>query len=907
MKIEKVFNALDAKHWGLSQEEYEERIAQHGANEIIFEKRVTPLKILWAQLWNPLVGVLLLAAIISLLAGKQIDTLVIAVVIILNTLIGFFQEFKAERAVEALRDSTAPEAKILRNYPDIKECRETQIPAKNVVPGDVILLVAGDKVPADARLFEAYNLEVDEAMLTGESTTVSKHSEPLKAELSTGDRLNLVYGGTIITQGRGKAVVYATGKQTELGKIARLIEETETTETPLRKQVFELTKKLGLLTVIVVVAIIGLGLLRGLKLLDVFLFALAGAVSSIPEGLPAVLTITLAVGVNRMARNNAIIRKLHAVDTLGAATVIVTDKTGTLTTNQMTVKEIFGSGKLTKVGGVGFKPTGNFTQNDEKINPNDQPDLLFTLEAAALCNDAQLIEHIHNGKKEWEAAGDPTETALLVAAAKSGHQRQNLVQEKPRIDEIPFSSEKKFMTTFHKALEGATLAFVKGAPEVVLNLCNQVRMNENDLPLTDKDKEAFEGENHRMASAGMRVLAIAYRPIKDNQTKKIKAEIENGNPGLVFLGLMGMIDPPRPEVPATINRCHRANIRVIMATGDHQLTAEAIAHEVGIIKGGEKVITGVQLDEMDDPTLDNIINSTAVFARVSPTHKHRIVESLRRNGHIVAMTGDGVNDAPALKAAEIGVAMGITGTDVTKETAEMILTDDNFASIVEAIEQGRVVFQNVRKVVKFLLATNIGENLVILSSLAFLPVAGLIFTPVQILWVNLVTDGLLDIAIAMEPKEGDVMDKKPRPLNARIINKDIIFNIIFVAIFMAVGTLFIYSTANPTQNGIYASTMGFTTLAMFQVFNAFNVRSRHTSIFKLGFFSNPWLIGAIVLSIILQILATRLPFLQTALGTVSLNWQDWAKITVVASTVFVAQELRKLVAGMIRNHKTRSA
>ncbi len=894
LEVDEVLDILDTGTHGISEEEAKQRLAEYGPNDFATGEKVSKLEILLAQIKNPLVLVLVMAAAISLVAGKQADAIVIAVVIVVNTLIGFFQEYKAEEALEKLKSRAAPEAEVIRDC-DVegsRQCVEMRVDATHIVPGDVLLLDAGDKVPADARLIKAVNLEVDESMLTGESTSVSKGSEPLPEDLPVAERTNLLYGGTMVVEGRGRAVVFATGSETEMGKIATLIQETEKVESPLQQKTRSLGQKLGLLALGVAIITLILGFLRGLEFEDVFLFALASAVSSIPEGLPAVMTITLAVGVNRMARRNAIIRKLHAVDTLGAATVICSDKTGTLTTNEMTVREIVVGDQHFEVTGAGFEPQGKFRSDGDIIDPTAHEGLRIALQAGALCNDAHLIEHYSHNDSDyrWEIRGDPTEGALVVAAAKAGKQKETLEDRFERIDEIPFSSKTKWMATFHRTPEGKIWAFVKGAPETILDMSSQYREGGAIRDMGREPRDRFEQANHEMADEALRVLGLAYRIFDEDEVKSFKEKLQNGGDGLIFVGLVGMIDPPRPEVPMAVRRCRNAGIRVIMATGDHQRTAEAIARDIGILGEHEESLVGSDVAQMDDDALDEAVKQTAVFARVDPAHKHRIVEALRRNGEVVAMTGDGVNDAPALQAADIGVAMGISGTDVTKETAEMVLTDDNFASIVNAIEEGRVVFQNVRKVVKFLLATNIGEDITLLSALAFMPGAGLIITPVQILWVNLVTDGILDITLALEPQESDVMEDPPRRTDAGIINREILQNIAYVALFMAVGTLWIFN-----RGAQEAQTMAFTTLAMFQVFNALNCRSRTKSVFQLGFFANRYLMGAIALSITLQVAAIRLPFMQTALGTVPLTRSEWGLIALVASSVFIAEEIRKMI------------
>jgi len=899
LNVEESLAHLDTSWQGLTHEQARQRLVQYGPNSIETEKKFSKLALLLAQFKNPLVLVLVAAAIISLIADHAVDAIVIGVVIVFNSLIGFFQEYRAEKALDALLSRSAPEAKVLRDCPNTVGCIETRVKAAELVPGDIIILEAGDKVPADARIIEAANLEIDEAMLTGESLAVAKTTEPLPAELTMAEWRNVAFSGTIVTYGRGKAVVFATGVHTQIGKIAELIQETDKAESPLQKQTANLGKNLGLLALVVSTITLLAGLLRGLGWVDMFLFALAAAISSIPEGLPAVMTITLAVGVNRMAQRNAIIRRLPAVDTLGAATVICTDKTGTLTTNQMTVQQISVGERLARVSGAGFDPHGEFEVEGTQIDAQQDPLFGLALRAAVLCNDAHLV-HAETDHEHWEVSGDPTEGALVVAAEKAGLNKEILDHDYPRIDEIPFSSKHKYMATFHRLSDQQVDVYVKGAPETVLDMCSQWLGDDGPAPLTRDRSEQILQVNTRMAGDALRVLGLAYRSLTPQEVESVKADIQASRGTLTWIGLVGMIDPPRPEVPAAVAQCQRAGIRVIMATGDHQLTGEAIARQVGILHGNERVIAGSELEQMSNAELDAAIGETRVFARVSPAHKHRIVESLQRHGHVVAMTGDGVNDAPALQAAEIGVAMGITGTDVTKETADMVLADDNFASIVSAVEEGRVVFQNVRKVVKFLVNTNIGENLAILGAIALIPDTPLLLTAVQILWVNLVTDGLLDITIAMEPKEADVMDEPPRQRNARIINRDILLNTIFVALFMAAGTLGMFIWAKQKTGALpYAQTVAFTTLAMFQVFNAFNVRSRTRSVFQLGLFTNPYLIGAIILSVTLQVLATLVPFLQIALGTVPLPFEVWGRLVLVASSVFVAQEIRKWIAARL--------
>ncbi len=896
--VQETFRALDTSELGLSEDEAKKRFDLYGPNELEKGKRNAWFIILVNQLKNPLFVVLIAAALISFSVGKAIDTAVIFIVIILNTLIGFFQEYKAETALEALKSMSAPEAQVLRDCPDENGCIETRLKARDIVPGDIIILTAGDKVPADARLFEAINLEIDESSLTGESTVVRKTTDALSEPAPIADRTNLIFSGTAIANGRGKAVIFATGKQTEMGKIANMIKTTEKAETPIKKRTLDLSRKLGLFALLASGLTLAIGLLRGFDFIEIFLFALAAAVSAIPEGLPTVITLTLAIAVNRMAKRNVIIRKLQAVDTLGSATVICTDKTGTLTTNQMTARKIYADKKSINITGAGYEPKGHFEQADNPVDLKENKTFNQLFHTAVLCNDSRLRRREVDGKYRWEIQGDPTEGALIVAAAKAGYEENVLEEKMHRIDEIPFNPKVRYMVTFNRTSQAEVTAYCKGAPETILKMCSKILEDGKEEELTQQSKEKILKNNYEMASDALRVLAFAYQTIKNENIEDFKERIQKGQAKLVFVGLIGMIDPPREEAQQAVELCKKAGIKVIMATGDHKLTAQAIAKDLGIMNADSKIFTGSELDDIDDNKLDAIINDAAVFARVSPAHKYRIVESLRRKGHIVAMTGDGVNDAPALKAAEIGVAMGITGTDVAKETADMVLTDDNFASIVNAVEEGRVIFDNIRKVVKYLISTNTGEVVTILAALILLSGAPLILAPVQILWINLVTDGLLVIPLAIEAKEGDVMYRPPRRPEEKTINRDIMLNVVYVSAFMAIGTLAIFSLN--IQNTIRAQTLAFVTMASFQVFNSLNCRSQTKSIFKVGFFTNRYLLLAIIASLILQFAATSIPVLQTALGTTALSLQDWITAILISSSVLVADEIRKLIRNAVK-------
>jgi len=893
LSVQEAFDKLGSSVDGLTESEVQRRLEQYGGNELVQEKQATKLALFVNQFKNPLIAVLIIAAIISLIVDHAIDAIVIAVVIIINTNIGFFQEYKAETALQALKSLAGPETKVIRKCVKPKQCVEVKIKAKDIVPGDVVALEAGDKVPADARIIQAVNLEVDESMLTGESLPTTKTTDVLEAELPVADRHNMAFSGTIIVQGRGKAVVTATGLNTEIGKIANLINKTERVETPIQKRTKDLSRKLGVFALLASALVFVIAVLRNFDLFETFLFALATAVSAIPEGLPAVLTVTLAVGVNRMAKRNALIRKLQAVDTLGSATVICTDKTGTLTTNQMTVRKLYIDKKIIDVSGEGFVPEGQFSEKEQPIDPSQHDGLKLLLEIGVLCNDSELLPS-EETKQKWRIKGDPTEGALVVSARKAGLNKKELEDKQPRIDEIPFDAKERFMVTFHRKSGETVQVFVKGAPEAILAMCSYALENSTTKEMSTATKNDLLDISTKMASHALRTLAMAYQIIPLNDLNNAKQAIKDKQKTLTFVGFQGMIDPPRGEAKKAVATCKRAGIRVVMATGDHKLTAQAIAEELQIATSKE-ALTGLEIDKLTDQQLDKALADTSVFARVSPTHKYRIVESLRRQGHVVAMTGDGVNDAPALKVAEIGIAMGITGTDVTKETADMVLTDDNFASIVSAIEEGRVIFENIRKVVKYLVSTNTGEIITIIAALILLPSAPLIFTAVQILWINLVTDGLLVIPLAMEPKEVNVMETPPRKPSARIINRDVLFSVVFVGTFMAIGTLWFFTQGIDNGDIIRAQTLAFATIAIFQVFNALNCRSQRLSFFKLGVFRNKYLLLAIAVAFILQILATELPLFQVALGTTSLSLIDWLLVILVASSVFIGDEIRKLI------------
>jgi len=839
------------------------------------------------------VFILIAAAGIAFFINEIVDALVIGIVIIVNMLIGFFQEYRAEKAVEALKSLTAPEAKVLRDCPEMGFCFELRANAREVVPGDVIRLDAGDGIPADARLFEAINIEIDESILTGESTPARKTVEVQSETATVVERRNLIFAGTTVTQGRGRAVVFATGMQTEMGHIARLVTETEKEKTPFTRRTINLSRSLGVFALLASSLILILGLAQGINLGAIFLYALTSAVSAIPEGLPAVITIVLAVGVSRIARRNVIIRRLQAIDTLGSATTICTDKTGTLTTNQMTVQKLFSENRLIHATGVGYAPEGHFEIDGRPVDPSVIDSLGLLLRIGTLCSDARLRRYDHDGEKRWEIYGDPTEGALVVAAAKAGITKEEEEAAFPRLDEIPFDSNLRFMATFHPIDDESVVAYLKGAPGLVIRKCNAV-LEAGEHRLLDKGQRSkILNVTREMAGSALRVLALAYKIIPATKLEDFKETLIKGQADLTFVGLTGIIDPPRDEARNAIAQSKRAGIRVIMVTGDHRLTATAVAKTLDISDEDSSLLTGAEIDQMSDEVLDTAILTTPVIARASPEHKLRIVNALKRNNQVVAMTGDGVNDAPALKAAAIGVAMGIAGTDVAKATSDIILTDDNFQGIVSSIEEGRVSFGNLRKAVEYLVTTNVGEIMTFLLALLLLP-GVLLFAPAQILWINLVTDGVLDVTIAMEPKEEDVMNQPPRKPTAQIIDREMIARIIFLAPLMALGTLWIYFGTLPFDV-LRAQTMAFTTLAMFQIFNALNVRSRTTSVFKLGFRTNKYLLVAIFISFALLVGSTILPIFHTVLHTVPLFISDWALILLVSSTILISEEIRKLI------------
>ena len=873
LPVEEVASRLETRlDSGLSEAEARRRLGEHGPNELEAARAVSPWKLLVEQFENVLILILLVAVGLSIVLGHATEAIVIGAIVLLAAVLGFVQEYRAERAIEALRRMAAPTATVLRAG------EEVDVPARELVPGDVLLLHAGDKASADGRLVEAVNLRVEESALTGESLPVEKQTAEIEGDdLPAGDRTNMVYAGTAIAYGRGSAVVVATGMETEFGGIARMLESIERVKTPLQVSLDRVAMVLARAALVVVLLVVSLGLLRGQPLLEMLLFGTALAVAVVPEALPAVITISLTLAAQRMARRNALVRRLPAIETLGSVSVICTDKTGTLTRDEMTVRKVLVAGELLDVSGSGYEGTGKFSRDGSPADPEGP--LVEALQAAVLASDAQLLAGERNG--ELRVRGDPTEGALLVAAAKAGLDPAGLRQRFPRVDEIPFTSESKRMTTLHQTPDGV-IACSKGAPEVILASCTRQLTASGEATLDDDAREAVLGTARLLAGEALRVLAVARR------SGATRADAERD---LTLLALIGMIDPPRPEARRAVERCRQAGVTPVMITGDHPLTAEAIARELDILTDG-RAVTGAELEAMDDAELEREIETIQVYARVSPEHKLRVVTALQERGHSVAMTGDGVNDAPALKKADIGVAMGITGTDVAKEAASMTLTDDNFASIVAAVEEGRGVFANIKKYLMYLLAANLGEiGLLLGASLLGKPLP---LSAVQILYVNLATDGLPALALSVDPPERDLMRRPPRSRSEGIFTRPVLTLIAVGGAWSALATLGLFVWALSAGKELAeAMTMTFATLVLIEFFKAYNFRSDRASVLTRPF-ANRWLNLAILWELVLVALVINVPFLQDAFGTQALPLQTWLLVAAVAFTIVPVLELAKL-------------
>lgn len=868
-EVDSVLEQLISSRSGLDEAEVRRRLEKYGVNELAGRKQTSAVILFLNQFKNFLIIILLAAAIVSAIMGAPTDALVIILIVVLAAILGFVQEHRAEKDIEALKRMTAPSATVIRGGV------ETEIPARSLVPGDIVVLRSGDRVPTDCRLLEAVNLRVDESVLTGESLSVEKSTEPIDREVPLAERTNLVYMGTTITEGRGLAVVIATGMNTEFGKIGGMLQEIEVVRTPLQRNLDHLGRWIGILTLLVVGVVSVLGVMRGYGLFDMFLWGVALAVAAIPEALPAVVTVGMALGVRRMVRRHALIRRLPAVETLGSTTVICTDKTGTLTQNKMTVRKIHTAGKTINVTGTGYAPEGRFQYNGNTVDPAQHRGLKCVLTIAALCNDSTLREE----KGEWHITGDPTEGALVVAAAKAGVMKDELESSHQRVHEIPFSSERKQMTTIHQT-PGGIYAYSKGAPEIIINKCtHQITETGNTAPLNTQEQEALLQKAHHMAEEGLRVIALAY--------KKLPTENTNGaESSLVLAGLVGMLDPPREEAKKAIKVCRQAGINIVVITGDHVLTAKAVVKELGLEV--EHVFTGKELDNLPEEEFEARVEHIQLYARASPSHKLRIIKALQKKGEVVAMTGDGVNDAPALKKADIGIAMGITGTDVSKEASDMILTDDNFASIVSAVEEGRNIFKNLRNFITYGLAIHIAEVLVVLvTMLAGMPLP---LIAIQILWINLITDGLPPLTLSLEPPDKHIMKQSPRPKTEGIITKRVLFysSIIGITMTAQAVALFTYHIDDLTR----AQSMVFTIIVISSMFNAFNWRSERQSVFTLHPLTNKPLLYAIATTILLQLAVLYTPLTQI-FHTTPLTQNDWSQILLLSTTTLIVTETMK--------------
>ena len=859
---------------GLSSSEAASRQTHYGLNRL----KETPPRSRWLLLLDQFKGVLILvligAAVLAAAIGDLTDAVVILVVVLINAILGFSQEHRAEQSLAALKKMLAPTAEVRRDGQTIN------LSADALVPGDIVLLAAGDRVPADGRVIAAHGFEVDESSLTGESRTVGKHIDSLAGEdIPLAERANLFYMNTTVTRGRAEMVVTATGMNTELGLLAGMLGHAVETPTPLQIQLDHLGKRLALIAGIVVAFMLMAGLARGEPWVKMVMTAIALAVAAIPEGLPAVVTVTLAVGLQRMARNQAIVKRLAAVETLGCTSVICSDKTGTLTVNQMTARQLYTGGQLLKVSGEGYDTAGKISGSNSSL-PSLEPLLL----PIALCNDSQL--------RTGEVIGDPMEGALLAVAAKGGIDPINLQQRYPRVAEIPFDSEHKYQATFHLVGERVRV-MVKGAPEVLLNNCKTVFDENGDQPLDAKQHELIEQANEQMADTGLRVLAVAWTelPVRDFEPN---GDMFTHVKDLVFTGLVGLMDPPRPEVRDAIALCHKAGISIKMITGDQKKTAAAIARELGITG---TVVTNVELDAMSDAQLAANIDDMGVFTRATPEQKVRIVLALKACGHVTAMTGDGVNDAPALKTADIGIAMGITGTDVAREAATMVLTDDNFATIVKAVKEGRTIYDNIVKFVRFQLSTNIGAILtVLLAPFLGLPLP---FTPIQLLWVNIIMDGPPAMALGVDPPQPDTMSGEPRKITERILKLRLLGKLATYGFIMMVGTLGVLEWGLQNGTKLHAQSLAFTTFVLFQVFNAFNARVCKHSTFNANFFRNRMLWIALAGVVALQVVAIQWAPAQSIFSVESLSPADWLLATLVASSVLVIEESRKFVLRLL--------
>ena len=948
LTVEEVLENLKVQKQGLSSTEAKIRLEQYGKNQLTEVARPGFISLLWAQLNNFVVILLIIASLISGLLGDYIESIAIMAIVVLNSILGIVQEEKAEQALAALKKLATPDTQVIR---DNLRC---SIPSYDLVPGDIVYLEAGNFIPADLRLIETFNLRIEEASLTGESQPIQKDSSVIlgkKAPL--GDRKNTAFMGTVVNYGRGYGVVTNTGIHTQLGQIAEMLQAVDTEETPLQRRLDELGRTLSIGSLILVAVVFILALYNQTnihelftnpssyfkefagEITNVFIIAISLAIAAVPEGLPAVVTISLALGMKEMIGRHVLIRKLSSVETLGSATVICSDKTGTLTQNKMTVTRIWASNQCIEIAGSGYTPIGDFYIKKQKVDIEKYPALLSTLWLCLLNNDA-ILETIGD-TDSYKIIGDPTEGSLVVAALKTGAIHSEINKAYPRIDEIPFDSERKRMITVHKILaptkedisffsnedyNGWNIITIKGAPDIILDLCNQYQaMDNKHYPLTKEIREQILAANNSMGKDALRVIGVAYRLQKEIQKESKKINTTELERDLIFVGLAGMIDPPHAEVKQALLVARNAGIRTIMITGDFSNTAVAIAEEIGLLRPGKKVMTGAEMDKVSQEGLQAIIQNTDVFSRVSPEHKMRIVEALQSNNEIVAMTGDGVNDAPAIKKADIGISMGITGTDVAKETADMVLTDDNYASIVAAVEQGRIIYSNIRKFVFYLLSSNVSEIMIIfLATLTGLPAP---LTAIQLLWLNLITDGAPALALAMEKGDFNTMNQKPRAKYEAVVNRSMGIGILIQTIVQTVSVLgafiiglyqnlelnsvipsdenWFFSVMNHNWRGANiqtAETMAFVTLSLAELFRAYTVRSEKASLFQIGIFSNKYMQYAVGISLLLLFAVCFIPFLQPIFNTHFLSINEWILVICLASMPAVAEEITKFFLRM---------
>ncbi len=880
LAIRNVISKLGSDLSGLREEEARSRLGQFGYNELEREKKPSSVAVFLRQFKNVLVIILLAAALISFALGETVDAAVILGIVFAVSLLGFFQEYRAERALEALKRMAALTATVIRGGV------ESEIPARELVPGDIVVLSVGDKGPADLRLIEAVNLRVDESALTGESVPSEKGIDPVPKDAPLAERLCVVYAGTVVSYGRGKGVVFSTGQQTEFGKIASMMRAAPKVKTPLELRIERVGRLLGTIMVLVAVLVMLLGLARGSPLLEMFLWAVSLAVAAVPEALPAVVTGGLAIGVRRMAKRNAIVRRLPAVETLGSTTVICSDKTGTMTKGQMTVRRIHLGEDSYEVTGAGYEPRGEILRDG---TPSVNDDIALIAKVAVLCNDASF-----NATSALKIVGDPTEVALLVVAAKAGEREEKLRSAYPRVFEVPFTSERKRMTTVHNTPDGQLLYCMKGALEAVLPSCEAAYFQGRHVRIDEGTVRRIHSVGEQMAKDALRVLAFAYK----TPPEELQALEESGSErGLVFLGLMGLMDPPREEVKDAVQKCYDAGIKVVMITGDHKGTAQAVAEELGLLSSGGRILTGTELDSLGPQEFDQVVEDVVVYARVSPEHKLRIVRALKGKGHIVAMTGDGVNDAPALKNADIGVAMGVTGTDVTKEAADVVLADDNFASIVAAVEEGRAIFDNIRKYLTFLLSANTGELLIMLS-------AGLLgyplpLVPVQILFVNLATDGLPALALGIDPPMQDLMHRPPRDPKLSIF-ADLKGWIAGIAVLLSLAMMGLFAYSLMSGSLAEARSLVFASIILFELTFVFSCRSQSQTILSLGLTSNKYLVAAVLSQLMLLLLILYTPSIASLFEVSPIAFGNWSTVIAAGISGFIFAETTKAIAGRLR-------